>query len=110
MNDTVYIPGLPAGKKLENISANPDVCFTAYEMKGLLYDPEEKPRDTNAEYVSAAIQGRVMIINESKKEVLYEIIRKYTPHLAQKDIPDNMLRGTAVIKIEITHKNNKYYK
>ena len=67
MNDTVYIPGLPAGKKLENISANPDVCFTAYEMKGLLYDPEEKPRDTNAEYVSAAIQGRVMIMRAKKK-------------------------------------------
>ncbi len=77
MNDTVYIPGLPAGKKLENISANPDVCFTVYEMKGLLYDPEEKPRDTNAEYVSAAIQGR-RNDNESKKRYcmrLYASIR-----------------------------------
>lgn len=53
-------------------------------MKGLLYDPEEKPGDTNTEYVSAVIQGRAVIDNdnESKKEVLYEIIRKYTPHLA----------------------------
>ena len=48
--------------------------------------------------------------NEHKKEVLYEIIRKYTPHLTQKEIPDNMLRGTAVIKIEITRKSGKYYK
>lgn len=112
MNDAVYIHGLPAGQKIENISANPDVCFTAYEMKGLLYDPEEKPCDTNTEYVSVVIQGRASIDNdnESKKEVLYEIIRKYTPHLAQKEIPDNMLRGTAVIKIEITHKSGKYYK
>lgn len=67
MNDTIYIPGLPAGKKLENISANPDVCFTAYGMKCLLYDPEEKPGDTNTEYVSAAIQGRVMIMRAKKK-------------------------------------------
>ena len=68
MNDTVYIPGLPAGKKLENISANPDVCFTAYGMKGLLYDPEEKPRDTNTEYVSAVIQGRAVIDNDNESK------------------------------------------
>ena len=76
-------------------------------MKCLLYDPEEKPGDTNTEYVSAVIQGRAVIDNdnESKKEVLYEIIRKYTPHLAQKDIPDNMLIGIGIIKIEIIHKS-----
>lgn len=112
MNDAIYIHGLPAGQKIENISANPDVCFTAYEMKGLLYDPEEKLCDTNTEYISAVIQGSAVIENDevSKKEVLYEIIRKYTPHLTQKEIPDNMLKGTAVIKIEITRQSGKYYK
>lgn len=54
---SILIHGLPAGEKLSNIKKNPSVCFTAYEMMGLLLDEEGKPCDTNTQYESVVIKG-----------------------------------------------------
>lgn len=107
----IYVHGLPAGQKIDNVKANPSVCFNVYKMYGLLLDPDEKPCDTNTSYASVIIQGTAQLIEDKKekKAALSAMIQKYTPHLMGKEIPVNMLKGTAVIKISIYEMTGKYY-
>ncbi|WP_312493135.1 pyridoxamine 5'-phosphate oxidase family protein [Anaerosporobacter sp.] len=111
LQGAIFIHGLPAGQKISHLKVNPNVCFTVYEMQGLLLDSDEKPCDTNTAYVSAIIQGTAELVSSlnEKQLVLSEIIRKYTPHLAKKVIPLNMLNGTAVVKISVSQKTGKNY-
>ena len=109
--NAIYIHGLPAGQKLNNLKADSNVCFNVYELQGFLLDPDEKPCDTNTAYRSVVIQGKAELLKDidDKKTILAAIIRKYTPHLAEKEVPLNMLNGTAVIKISIVQQTGKYY-
>jgi nitroimidazol reductase NimA-like FMN-containing flavoprotein (pyridoxamine 5'-phosphate oxidase superfamily) len=110
-NDAIYIHGLPKGQKIDNIKADPRISMTVYEMDSILLDPNEKPCDTNTKYESVVVSGKAILVDdlEHKKEVLVGIVKKYTPHLAQKELPDNMVKGTAVIKIEMQALTGKYY-
>ena len=110
-NDAIYIHGLPKGQKIDNIRADSRVSMTVYEMDSLLLDPSEKPCDTNTKYESVIVSGKAILVDdrEHKKGVLAGIVKKYTPHLTQKELPDNMVKGTAVIKIEMQNVTGKYY-
>lgn len=110
-NNTIYIHGLPAGQKISNLKANPNICFNIYEMGGLLMDKDGKPCDTNTAYASVVIQGTAQLVEDmdEKKTALSAIIQKYAPHLREKEIPVNMLKGTAVIKLFIREMTGKYY-
>jgi len=110
-NDAVYIHCLPKGQKIGNIKADPRVSMTVYEMDSLLLDPNEKPCDTNTKYESVILSGKAVLVEDSerKMEVLVEIVKKYTPHLGQKILPENMVNATAIIKIEIQSLTGKYY-
>lgn len=107
----IYMHGLPAGQKVENLKSNNCVCFNVYHMSGLLLDPDEKPCDTNTAYQSVIIKGIVEFVtdNEAKLTALERIIEKYTPQLAGKTLPDNMVKGTAVICIEALEMTGKYW-
>lgn len=111
LDGAVYFHGLPAGQKLDNLKAYPRVCFTIYEMKGLLFDPNEKPCDTNTSYVSAVIRGSALVIEETeeKRKVLSAVVKKYTPQFSEKEIPENMVKNTAVVKITIEEITGKYF-
>lgn len=111
MDNKIYMHGLPKGEKIDNIKRNSKVGFTAYEVQGFLLDKDEKPCDTNTEYKSVVLNGDAKIIEnlELKKSVLKKIVEKYTPHLADKEIPENMIKGTGVIEIEIDEITGKYY-
>ena len=108
----IYIHGLPKGKKIDNINNDSRVSLCAYNMKSILLDDKEDPCDTNTEYESVITMGNASIIKdlEVKEKVLGEVIKKYTPHLSNKEIPLNMLKGTAVIELEIKEITGKYYK
>ncbi len=107
----VYVHGLPAGQKLENIRANPHVCLTVWEMIGLLPDAEGRPCETNTAYESAVLQGRACLVEDlqEKQHALAAVIAKYMPELTGAPIPDNMLRGTAVLRIEPDAVTGKYW-
>lgn len=111
-NDCIYVHGLPVGKKIDNIKANPCVSLSVYKMGNFLFDSEENPCDTNTEYESVILQGIASFVTDldTKKMILNEIVKKYAPHLSSKTLPINMIEGTAVIKITIEQKTGKYYK
>jgi nitroimidazol reductase NimA-like FMN-containing flavoprotein (pyridoxamine 5'-phosphate oxidase superfamily) len=110
-DEAIFVHGLPKGKKLDNIAHDSRVGFSVYEMDKLLLDPDEKPWDTNTKYESVIITGTAKLVNdlEEKRNVLNRIVEKYTPHLVKKEIPDNMVKGTAVIRIDVTDMTGKYY-
>lgn len=107
----VYVHGLPAGQKIENIKANPAVCLTVYRMGELLFDPSEDPCDTNTSYQSVILQGTASLLENAgaKMAALNGIVQKYTPSLSDKTLPENMVRGTAVLEIKIDTITGKYY-
>lgn len=111
LNNEIYIHGLPKGQKIDNIKVNSSVSMAVYEMGCLLFDPDDKPCDTNTKYQSVIIVGTAVILEdmEHKKKILNGIVQKYTPHLTDKHLPENMLKGTAVIKIDILDITGKYY-
>ena len=110
-NGCIYLHGLPAGQKLENIKANPAVSLSVYRMEEFLLDPKGNPCDTNTKYKSIIIQRRAeRLTDPAKKEaVLRSLVRKYTPHLAQHELPRAMTEGTAVLEIQIGEMTGKYY-
>lgn len=107
----VYLHGLPKGQKTDNVTADPRVCMTLYAMDSLLLDADEKPCDTNTKYQSVILSGRAVLLDDpgQKREILSAIVQKYTPHLGGKELPEPMIRGTAVIKIQIEEMTGKYY-
>lgn len=109
--NSVFVHGLPKGKKIDNITNDPRVGFCVYEMDSLLLDPDGNPCDTNTKYESVIVSGIAKLVDniEGKNSVLKEIEKKYTPHLAGKELPINMVKGTAVIQIDLTEMTGKYY-
>ena len=107
----IYFHGLPAGQKVENLQRDPRASFNVYHMDGLLYDPDGKPCDTNTKYQSVVVQGQVVFLSDpaEKETVLRSIIRKYTPHLAAKELPAPMVKGTAVAKLTMDAVTGKFY-
>ena len=111
LDGAIYFHGLPAGQKLDNLKADLRVCFSVYEMRAFLLDPDGKPCDTNTAYVSAVVRGtaKLLDIQEEKRRVLSAIVAKYTPQLAGRELPSNMVKGTAVVQIIIEKMTGKYY-
>jgi nitroimidazol reductase NimA-like FMN-containing flavoprotein (pyridoxamine 5'-phosphate oxidase superfamily) len=105
----IYVHGLAAGEKLENIKVNKLVCFEIENMFGLLHDAN--PCDTNTHYESVIIRGHASMVasSETKISVLNAIVDKYAPQHSGKTFPDPMLKMTAVIKIEIKDCVGKYF-
>jgi len=107
----IYFHGLPKGQKISNIQVNPDISFNIYKMDGLLLDAEGKPCDTNTEYQSVIAQGKAEIVTDidRKREVLNAIVDKYTPQYSGCQLPDNMVKGTAVVAVRIMELTGKYW-
>ena len=111
-NGRIYVHGLPKGQKLDNIANNPKVGFEIDEMLGLLEEGVEAPCDINTEFNSVIIIGKAEILTDftKKRDVLNKLVEKYTPRLSGKELPENMVKGTAVIEIAILECTGKYYK
>lgn len=109
--DAIFMHGLPKGKKLDNIANDSRVSFSVYEMDKLLIDPNGKACDTNTKYESVIISGDAKLVDdiEEKRNVLKKIVEKYTPQLVNAELPNNMVNGTAVIRIDVIEMTGKYY-
>lgn len=111
-NQTIYMHGLPKGKKIDNIKRQTQVCFEVDEMLSLLYENVEDPCDVNTEFNSVIIEGTASLVDDvsEKNLALRQIVNKFTPHLLHKEMPEKMIQGTAVIKIDIIKCVGRYYK
>lgn len=110
-NNCVYFHSSPKGQKIDNLKADPRVSMTIYEMEGPVLNPDGKPCNTNTKYKSMFLSGIASLVDdfEQKKEILLEIVKKYTPHIADNPMPENMVSGTAVVKIQVNNITGKCY-
>ncbi|SBV97638.1 conserved hypothetical protein [uncultured Eubacteriales bacterium] len=110
-NENIYMHGLPKGQKIYNINSSSKACFEVDELLGL--EPGEKNAcDTEAIYNSVVLTGAAQILTdiEYKREVLNRMVEKYTPHFTGRELPENMVKGTAVIEIKVEKCTGKYHK
>jgi nitroimidazol reductase NimA-like FMN-containing flavoprotein (pyridoxamine 5'-phosphate oxidase superfamily) len=96
----IFIHSAAEGRTIENVRANPKICFTVAEMGRLL--PHPRASGFSVEYGSVVIYGAARLLDEPE-EMLYglgKIMEKYAPHLqAGKDYPPMSaadLKGVAV--------------
>lgn len=108
----IYIHGLTAGEKIENIRRDPRVCFTVYRMGELLYSAEAKsPCSVNTAYQSVVVKGSAILVDDpqAKRDILDAVVKKYTPELSCLPMPENAVKQTAVIEITPEICTGKYY-
>lgn len=113
MDGKIYMHGLGAGQKIENIKRNPLVGFEIQDCgKMKISKTAETACNVNTEYESVIITGRARLTEdfETKKKVLWAIVMKYVPELEELPMPDGKITGTVVIEIEIESMTGKYYK
>ena len=110
-NQKIYIHGLIRGQKIDNITANPKVCFEIDQFEKFIMPEEESPCDVNTQYQSVIITGTASLVNDEKlkAEVLDLIVEKYTPSLSGAPF-GNSIKATGVIEIEIKEMTGKYYR
>ncbi|WNY23814.1 hypothetical protein MmiHf6_11350 [Methanimicrococcus hongohii] len=110
-NQKIYIHGLIRGQKLDNIAANPNVCFEIERFETLIMPDDNSPCDVNTQYKSVIITGTAKMVEDekAKEDVLNKIVEKYTPILS--GLPfGNSIKGTGVIEISVKECTGKYYK
>ncbi len=107
----IYMHGLPKGQKIDNITNNSKACFEVDELLGL-QPGVDIACDTEAVYNSIVITGTAQIIQDLdyKYEVLNKLVEKYTPQFAGIPLPNRMIKGTAVIEIQVKECTGKYHK
>ncbi|HJJ30024.1 MAG TPA: pyridoxamine 5'-phosphate oxidase family protein [Methanocorpusculum sp.] len=112
LGQAIYVHGLNAGEKIDNILRDPRVSFTAYRMEKLLYNADTKsPCNVNTKYQSVVIKGSAVFVEDTqmKLDILKAIVQKYTPELASLSIPKTAVLQTSVIKITPVICTGKYY-
>lgn len=101
----IYMHAADEGRVMQNVSQNPKVCFTVYEMGRFL--PAPKARSFGVEYKSVIVFGRLEIVQNTDEilKALRETMQKYAPHFQPgKDYPeiqDKDLKGVAVYRLVI---------
>ncbi|MDD2301041.1 MAG: pyridoxamine 5'-phosphate oxidase family protein [Eubacteriales bacterium] len=113
LDGKVYIHGMDAGQKVENLKRNPLVGFEIQKCGDFKISPEAKTAcNVNTEYESVVITGRASFLeNAARKEaVLWAIVCKYVPSLEKLPMPAASIAGTCVIEIDIESMTGKYYR
>ena len=94
------------GRKLDNILANPQVCFTVYEAQRLMLG--EKVCDCSQRYESVICFGNARLLEDSAMKA--DILTRLTEHYAGREFaPPAPARvdGTAVVEITVTEMTGK---
>lgn len=109
LDGCIYVHGLMAGMKVDNIRRDPRVSFEVDSLLSLVH--ADLPCDTNTGYESVIIRGKAAFVEDTEKKtaVLDAIVMKYTPRHAGKAFPETVLRKTAVIGISVDLLTGKYY-
>lgn len=112
VDGAIYFHCRTKGRKTDNLLADPRVCFTVYDMRGLILPDEPRPCGVNTAYQSVVIQGQAALVEEQTEKLaaLHAIVAKYTPQFAGKELPQTAVNATAVVKITPTRTTGKYYK
>lgn len=96
----IYFHGTAAGgQKIDNIMANPAVCFT------VVMNTEVLPAQFSTKYYSANVFGTAKVVEgeEEKRDALLQIVLKYAPDFQEegKTYIDRAIRAVMVVRIDV---------
>ena len=105
-DNVLYVHGTLKGRKIDCIRNNPNVCFE-FDIVSETLD-SESACDWSMKYQSVIGFGKAVFIEneDEKRKALSIIMGQYTDRLFQ--FPENMLKATAVIKVEIESMTGKH--
>jgi nitroimidazol reductase NimA-like FMN-containing flavoprotein (pyridoxamine 5'-phosphate oxidase superfamily) len=109
VGDKIFVHGLKAGRKLDNLGRDPKICFEI--MGGFKYVHGPSACETNTSYQSVVIRGLASVIDEEDAalKALDAIVAKYAPQHVGAGYTEQGLGITAVIVIETVSVTGKYY-
>ena len=98
----IYFHSAKTGHKIDNIIANPNVSFTVYGNEYILEE------EFTTKYQSATLFGQAKII-PGNKEVLMELIKKYSPNFIESGTSyvNKDFSTTILVEITIEHITGK---
>lgn len=92
-NNQIYLHGAMSGRKYEILKNNPKVSFSASKLYSYIpsYFMDNKMIPTQF-FFSVFIEGNFESINdtESRREILYDLVRKYEPNNTNLSIDNKM--------------------
>ena len=99
--DKIYFHSALEGRKIENITSNPNICFEIDEIKSII--PGQRPCATTTEYKSIIIFGNIQIVTdiEEKTFALNKLIEKYAPQSPKLSSSSRAIARTNVLVIGI---------
>lgn len=110
-HQTIYLHTARHGRLLENIQANPRLCFSAHEMGRLL--PANTALNFSVEYRSVVVFGLAHLLEDREEagQALQMLLDKYFPHLHPgsdyRPITARELDQTAVYRLDIEEWSGK---
>jgi hypothetical protein len=105
-DNVLYFHGSLEGQKIDLIRKNPNVCFEFDSISGTV--ESDQACDWSMQYKSVVGFGKAVLIESSdeKRKALGVIMTHYSDRQFQ--FPEDMLKATAVIKIEIESMTGKH--
>ena len=102
----LYFHGTAAGgQKMDNILANPSVCFT------VVMNTEVLPAQFSTKYYSANVFGTAKVVEEEeeKKKALLLLVRKYAPDYEEQGRAyiKRAIRAVAVVRLDVEQVTGK---
>lgn len=113
MDEAIYIHGLGAGQKVENLKRNPLAGFEIQECGDFKISPVARTAcNVNTEYESVIIQGKAELVEDPavKEAVLWAFVKKYVPSMEELPMPAASIAGTLIIRLRIEAMTGKYYR
>lgn len=100
--DRIYFHSALEGRKIDNIRANPVVCFEVDEPLGTVVTGESACQ-VSYSYRSVIIQGRARLVEDAaeRDEALRLLLKKFEPRKTSIPFEPAVLSKTAVVEIKI---------
>ncbi|MDR3073224.1 MAG: pyridoxamine 5'-phosphate oxidase family protein [Deltaproteobacteria bacterium] len=106
LNDAIYIHSALHGQKIDNLKANPKVCFSVVADTQPVWD-----NDFTTYYTSCVVYGKARLVTDEreKRDALIGLVRKYLPEHMDKaeEIMAQTWKSTLVYAISLEHVTGK---
>ena len=108
MDDAIYIHTAPYGYKMESVTKNSKVCFTA------IISSEIIEADTTTKYESVIAVGDAAVISDTaqKRKIMEAIVQRLAPSNVSGGLQtiEKLLSSVGIIRIDITELTGKAYR
>jgi nitroimidazol reductase NimA-like FMN-containing flavoprotein (pyridoxamine 5'-phosphate oxidase superfamily) len=102
----IYFHCAQEGKKLDNIRANPFVCFSVYEVLDMGVSPD-RPCSSWAYFRSAVGTGKARILEGDEKLIPLRMLAEKYAHGKVAEMPADSVDRTCVVEIAIDEVSGK---